>query len=83
VAQNSLFINMARTLWAFNIKKSKGPDGKEISPPGDMEDGFLCVPKKFACHFESRSPKHAKICEESWIEAEREGLSWQRTKHRL
>ncbi|OCL13591.1 cytochrome P450 [Glonium stellatum] len=31
VAQNSLFINMARTLWAFNIKKSIGPD--EVSLP--------------------------------------------------
>ncbi|OCK75420.1 cytochrome P450 [Lepidopterella palustris CBS 459.81] len=83
VAQNSMFINMARTLWAFNVKKAKGPDGREITPPGDMEDGFLCVPKKFECHFEPRSAKHAKIVEESWTQAEREGLSWMRTKHKI
>ncbi|EXJ71826.1 uncharacterized protein A1O5_04327 [Cladophialophora psammophila CBS 110553] len=83
VAQNSLFINMARTLWAFNLKKAVDAQGKVIEPSTETEKGFLCVPVKFPCNIEPRSQKHADIVERSWKEAEAAGLTWSRKKMTL
>ena len=81
VAQNSLFINVARTLWAFNIHKGKDPNsGAVLEPRSDTENGFLAIPKRFPCHFEPRSAKHARIIEQTWFEAQKEGLNWSRKK---
>jgi len=66
LAQNSLFINMARTLWAFNIKRAKGPDGEEVA--------------KFKAVLEPRSEKHAKIVEREWLTAREAGVNWSRKK---
>ena len=80
IAQNSLFINMARVLWAFNIKKAIDSNGDIIEPSPKTEQGFLAVPERFPCHFEIRSSKRAKIVEETWSKTEAEGLHWQRMK---
>lgn len=81
VAQHSLFINMARTLWAFNIKKATGKDGKPVEvSPANVEPGFVLVPKRFPAVFEVRSEKHAAIVEQTWAEAEKEGLIFERKK---
>lgn len=83
VAQNSLFINVARTLWAFNIKKATGGDGKPVDVKPVTEPGFLTVPVKFPAVLEPRSEKHAKIVDETWIEAQKEGLHWLRAKKKV
>ncbi|KAL4940598.1 hypothetical protein BDV06DRAFT_213320 [Aspergillus oleicola] len=81
VAQNSLFINIARTLWGFNVGKSKDPTtGKILEPDSTTETGFLAIPKRFPCHLEARSAKHAKIMEQAWIDAQQNGLNWSRRK---
>ncbi|KAH7126489.1 cytochrome P450 [Dactylonectria estremocensis] len=69
LAQNSLYIIMARTLWAYNIKRARGPDGAEIEPVLKTEPGFLMVPARFHAVLEPRSEKHAEIVEQSWVEA--------------
>ncbi|KAM5346071.1 hypothetical protein ACJ41O_009076 [Fusarium nematophilum] len=74
LAQNSLFINMARTLWAFNIKCAKGEDGREIEPVVETEPGFLNVPARFRAVLEPRSQKHADIVEREWLEAKAKGV---------
>jgi len=74
IAQNSLFINMARVLRAFNIKRAIDSNGVIVEPSAKTEQGFLAVPEKFPCHFEVRSPKRARIVEETWTKAEAEGL---------
>jgi hypothetical protein len=52
VAERSMFINIARTLWGFNIDFKKDANGEKIpvdfSLLGTME-GSNCTPKPFAC----------------------------------
>ncbi|KAH7088102.1 cytochrome P450 [Paraphoma chrysanthemicola] len=83
IAQNSLFINMARVLWAFNITKSVDKEGNVIEPSTKTEQGFIGIPERFPCHFEPRSPERARIVDEAWKTAEKEGLQWTRTRRNL
>lgn len=80
IAHNSLFINIARILWGFNIRKSKDANGDVIEPSTAAQPGFLLTPVNFACHFEPRSENHAKIIEDAWASAQKEGLVWGRDK---
>lgn len=80
IAHNSLFINIARIFWAFNIRKSVDANGNVIEPSAAAQPGFLLTPVKFACHFEPRSEKHVKVIEQAWADAQREGLVWRRDK---
>jgi hypothetical protein len=80
VAQNSLFINIARTLWGFNVSKSRDPvSGEVIEPETATENGFLAIPQRFPCRIQARSRRHAEVME-AWAEAQREGVSWSRRK---
>ncbi|SMR53762.1 unnamed protein product [Zymoseptoria tritici ST99CH_1E4] len=48
VAERSLFLGMARLLWAFSIKPAKDADGNEIVPQGqNFTQGFVCMPEEF------------------------------------
>jgi cytochrome P450 len=52
VAENSIFINVARTLWGFNIEHARDADGNII--PVDFTtkafvSGALAIPKPFKC----------------------------------
>ncbi|KAB2575201.1 Cytochrome P450 monooxygenase yanC [Lasiodiplodia theobromae] len=80
VAHNSLFINIARILWAYNIRKSVDANGDVLEPPLNAEPGFLLTPVKFPCHFEIRSQQHADIVEKTWAEAQREGLDMRKLR---
>ncbi|KAF5577125.1 cytochrome P450 monooxygenase [Fusarium pseudocircinatum] len=55
LAQNSLFINMSRTLWVFNIKRAKDENEKEIALKVVTEPGLLDIPSKFQAILEPRS----------------------------
>jgi hypothetical protein len=74
LAQNSLFINMARTLWAFNIKRTRDTNGVEIEPSIVTEPGFLNVPARFQAVLEPRSGRHAEIVEREWLQAKSKGV---------
>lgn len=80
LAQNSLFINMARTLWAFNIKRAVGADGKEMEPVVESQPGFINSPVKFRAVLEPRSEQHAAIVKRNWLDAEASGVDWSRRK---
>lgn len=80
LAQNSLFINMARTLWAFNIKRALDADGKEIEPVVESQPGFINSPVKFRAVLEPRSERHAAIVEGNWRDAQVSGVDWSRRK---
>ena len=80
IAHNSLFINIARIFWAFDIRKSVDGEGNVVEPSTDALPGFLLTPVKFACRFEARSRNHKRIIEKVWIDAQREGLVWGRDK---
>lgn len=73
VAERSLYINIVRTLWGFNIKKAVGPQGQEIEPETGMIRGFLSVPKPFQCKISPRSARHAQVMRNVFKQAEAEG----------
>jgi cytochrome P450 len=76
VAERSLFINVSRVLWGFNLNKKTGKDGKEVEVNTKMEPGFMSVPEPFDCDIKPRSEAHAKIMREESERAEREGLNY-------
>jgi hypothetical protein len=93
VAEQSLFVNIARLLWGFNLDFAKDENGNDI--PIDfttkgLSPGFLSIPKPFkCCIFPSvfvvdvaitpRSAKHAKVFRDEWEEAKRTGVQFERT----
>jgi cytochrome P450 len=73
VAEKSLFINIVRTLWAFNLSKKKGPDGSWLEPDTRMVRGFLSAPNPFECEITPRSAKHAKVIRQALKDADAAG----------
>lgn len=76
VAERSLYINIVRVLWGFNISKAKDSNGRPVEPVTKMVPGFLTVPLPFECDIQPRSEKHAKIMRDSFARAEAEGLQY-------
>jgi len=76
VAERSLYINISRVLWGFNISKKVGPDGKVIEPTQAMVRGFMSVPEMFECDIKPRSEGRAQIMKEEFEKAEREGIKY-------
>ncbi|KAF2850847.1 cytochrome P450 [Plenodomus tracheiphilus IPT5] len=74
VAERSLFINIVRVLWAFNIKKVRDLKGNPIEPNIKMVRGFLSVPELFHCDIKPRSPEHAHIIMDQFVQAEKDGI---------
>ena len=76
VAERSLYINIARVLWGFNVAKKKGPDGTPIEPTQAMVRGFMSVPEEFICDIKPRSKQHAKLMRDEFTKAEKEGIKF-------
>ena len=76
VAERSLYINIVRTLWGFDIAKAAGSDGKLIEPETAMVRGFLSVPKPFQCQISTRSARHAEVIREDFVKAEALGIQY-------
>ncbi|KAF2199761.1 cytochrome P450 [Delitschia confertaspora ATCC 74209] len=76
VAERSLYINIARVLWAFDIRKKVGKDGKVIEPTQKMVRGFMSVPEIFEVDILPRSKGRAGVIREEWRKAEAEGMKW-------
>ena len=76
VAERSLYINIVRVLWGFDITKAKDLDGKVIEPTTKMVRGFLSVPEPFECSITPRSAKHVQIMRQAFEDAEKEGLNY-------
>ena len=74
VAERSLYINIVRTLWGFNIEKHTGADGKIVEPETGMVRGFLSVPKPFQAKIRVRSPEHERVIRREFGEAEKRGI---------
>ena len=75
VAERSLYINIARCLWGFNISKEIGSDGAVVEPETEMVRGFLSVPKPFKAKITVRSEKHAAVIREDMKNAKLGGNS--------
>jgi hypothetical protein len=73
IADNSLYLIIARLLWAFDIRRPKDEFGNEIKVD-DMAftTGFVSKPCHFEAVFEPRSEKRKQIVERAWTEADKD-----------
>ncbi|KAM0185131.1 hypothetical protein ACHAPI_012281 [Fusarium lateritium] len=77
LAENSLFITLAKILWAFRIEPGHGPDGKTL--PVDLSDnayepGVNTLPKPFKARFVPRNETRARVLCLEWANAEKDGF---------
>ncbi|KAF9476061.1 cytochrome P450 [Pholiota conissans] len=78
LALNSLFINISRILWAFDIKPALDRNGKEIIPdPNNYTTGFNSRPVNFDCRFIPRSGKITTCIESEWQVAKSRLDQWE------
>ena len=75
VAERSLFLGVARMLWAFDISAAKDGQGKPIIPDQDrLTQGFVCQPEEFPVAITPRSEARRQMVEEEWRTAEKQWL---------
>ncbi|RPA95776.1 cytochrome P450 [Choiromyces venosus 120613-1] len=76
IAKNSLFINISRLLWSFDIGPKIRPDGTEVLVD-DMAftNGFLSQPLPFECSIKPRDQGRVEVIEREWAEANKDLLS--------
>ncbi|KAJ7016951.1 cytochrome P450 [Mycena alexandri] len=64
LGSNSVYINIARILWGFNLRKARDENGQEIDVDTfAYTDGFNSVPQPFAIYITPRSAEHLAIIE--------------------
>lgn len=74
LAEKSLFINIARQLWGFNITKSKDAEGKVVEPFNKYTEGWMCVPEPFEVSIMPRSKKHEMVMRREWEDIQAKGV---------
>ena len=73
MAMNSLFINVARCLWAFDVLPAIDGKGKEVVVDDlAYSQGFNSGPLPFKARFVARSKERRRVVEKAWEEAEKE-----------
>lgn len=75
VAERSLFINVARVLWGFDISRAVDAGGNEVEPNTKTVPGFLTVPQPFECAIRPRSAGRARVIREVFAAAEKTGIA--------
>ncbi|ETW77266.1 cytochrome P450 monooxygenase 29 [Heterobasidion irregulare TC 32-1] len=78
LALNSIFINVSRILWGFDIRPVKNAQGQDVLPDvWEFTNGFNSWPVSFECNISARNPK-VKACVEREWDAAKEALGkWQ------
>jgi len=56
LADSSIWINIAKSVAAFNVTKTVGPDGQVIVPVAETTDGLVVRPMPFVCDVKPRFP---------------------------
>jgi len=79
LARNSLFINIARLCWAFDISPSIDPQSKEPILPDtwNYTDGFNSKPVSFDCGFTVRNERIEECIISEWKGAQSRLGSWE------
>lgn len=77
LAEASLFITIAKILWAFEIQPPLNKDG--LAEPIDVsdsayEDGVNTLPKPFKVRFAPRNDQRELVSKQEWETAKREGF---------
>ncbi|KXN82394.1 O-methylsterigmatocystin oxidoreductase [Leucoagaricus sp. SymC.cos] len=68
LADTSLWLAMATILSLYEIRKVKGPDGKEITPTIALISGLTSHPKPYQCEMHLRNEKARKLLEQIRVE---------------
>jgi hypothetical protein len=91
VAERSIFLNLARLLWGFNVEHAKDENGNDIPVDATTEGlvpGALSNPKLFKCctipgfgwglivAITVRSKKRERILRQEWAEAKKVGVDF-------
>ncbi|KAK3711990.1 hypothetical protein LTR37_009302 [Vermiconidia calcicola] len=75
VAERSLFLGIARVLWAFDVTPALDASGEKIIPDQErLTQGFVCMPEEYQCTISSRSAGRAERVRSEWRKAEEELL---------
>ncbi|EAQ93834.1 hypothetical protein CHGG_02069 [Chaetomium globosum CBS 148.51] len=76
VAERSLFLGVARMLWALDIRPATDPvTGKVVLPDQQkLTQGFVCQPVEFPVAITPRSEARRQMVVEEWLAAERDCL---------
>ena len=73
IAMNSLFINIARLLWTFDIQHAVDESGNKIeADPLGYTQGFNSGPLPFKARFVVRSAERRAVVEKAWENAEKD-----------
>lgn len=83
LAENSLFIVLAKLLWSFDIRPTLNKDGSEEQldlTDGGNEDGVNTLPKPYKVRFIARDEKTASIIKNEWSAAQQNGFYLGSTK---
>lgn len=81
IADRSLFLAMARTLWAFDYKRAVDEKtGQEIIPDvNNMVDGLFACPQPFKANIVPRSASRAAQVKQEWARVQHlldESMQW-------
>lgn len=72
-AERSLFITVAKILWAFNIRPAKDENGNDVVIDIDLrtgyEEGIIVEPCAFKCDICPRSEKRREVIEKEFVRA--------------
>lgn len=77
LAENSLFITVAKILWAFNILPPLDEHGQEMAldiSDDAYQDGRVTIPKHFKLRFVPRSSVIEDLIKSEWAAANKDGL---------
>ncbi|KAI1322617.1 cytochrome P450 [Xylariaceae sp. FL0255] len=87
VAENGLYLGIARILWAFDITAEKDAYGRDIIPdPEKFTSGMACSPQSFPARITPRDQSHAKAVLAEWELAQdvldRDDKQWRIIPHK-
>lgn len=77
LAENSLYIVLAKMLWAFEIRPPLNEDGSEATMDASedaFEGGANTLPKPYRVRFIARDAKAAEVVRSEWSRAKEEGF---------
>jgi len=69
IAERSLFINVVRLLWGFNITRKEG-----VELETGLETGFVTLAKRFECNIKPRSREKEQMMRQAWKTAQEVGI---------